>query len=221
MAGMTSSYSRSSIPTWLGQEYSADILIPGGAQVTRTAFPAQDAVRVTATANAAAAATSITVAAVNNQADGSVLAAGAIAIPSGSLIDFGGAKLAITTADVITGATSITVRALPTAIASNDVGTYMGVGKRTVPSGTLVGRTYAERDAGNGFEPWTTGDEEVFLVLWEADLTLSSEITLLRDNTVIKENYLPGWAGTSAAHKAAVRGKYQSIVGAPTASAFA
>lgn len=215
MAGMASTYLRVGVPNWLGQQYTADLLIPGGAQVTAALFPALDAVRVTSPAGAAANATSIPVSAVLLNADGSSLAVGQVAIPAGALVDFGGTKIAVTTAPVIRGATSIAVRALPTAIAANDVGTYLGVMKRTVPSGTLVGRTIAERDAGGRFEPWTAGDEEVFLTFWDADLSMVEEVALLRPDAIVKENYIPGFSAMSAPMKAAIRDRYQCIVGAP------
>jgi hypothetical protein len=218
MAMMASSYLRIGVPNWLGQQYSSDCLIPGGGQVTASLFPALDAVRVISPAGAAVAATSIAVSAITLGADGSPLAVGAIAIPSGALVDFGGAKTAVTTANVLRGATSIPVRALATAIAANDVGTYLGLGSRTVPSGTLVGRTIAERDAGGRFEPWTTGDEEVFLTFWDADLSMVEEIALLRPNTIVKENYIPGFAAMSAAAKAVIRARYQCIVGSPASA---
>jgi hypothetical protein len=175
-----------------------------------------DAVRVTSSTGAAAAATSIPINALTLQADGSPIAVGQVAIPSGAFVDFGGAKLAVTTAPVIRGATAIAVRALPTAIAANDVGTYNGVMRRTVPSGTLVGRTIAERDAGGRFEPWAAGDEEVFLTLWDVDLAMGEEIALLRPNTIIKENYIPGFAAMSAAMKTVIRSRYQCILGSPS-----
>jgi hypothetical protein len=216
MAGLSSTYSRVGIPNWFGEMYDEKALIPGGALVTVAQFPASDAVRVTANA-AAAAATSIPLTApLLLQADGSPLAVGQIAIPAGALIDFGGAKVAITTANALRGATAIAVRALPTAITVNDAGLYSGVAKRNVPSGTLVGRTLAERDAGGRLEPWTAGDEDFYLVMWEASLELSDEVALVRPGTIIKENWLPGWATMSAPMRAAIRGRYQCIVGAPS-----
>ena len=122
MAGMASSYSRVGAPNWLGQQYTADLLIPGGAQVTASVFPALDAVRVTSPAGAAANATSIPVSAVLLNADGSPLAVGQVAIPAGALIDFGGTKIAVTTAPVIRGATSIAVRGSEWNARRSDIG---------------------------------------------------------------------------------------------------
>jgi hypothetical protein len=216
MAGLSSTYARVGTPNWFGEVFDEKSLIPGGALVTPALFPASDAVRVTANA-AAAAATSIPLPTpLLLQADGSPLAVGQIAIPTGALIDFGGAKVAITTANVLRGATAIPVRALPTAIAANDVGLYLGIAKRNVPSGILVGRTLAERDAGGRLEPWTAGDEDFYLVMWEASLELSDEVALVRPGTIVKENWLPGFAAMSAPMKAAIRGRYQCIVGAPS-----
>jgi hypothetical protein len=191
-------------------------LIPGGALVTPALFPASDAVRVTVTA-AGAGSTIVPLAApLLLQADGSPLAVGQVAIPAGALIDFGGAKVAITTANVLRGATNLPTRATPTALNAGDVGFYSGIGKRNVPSGTLVGRTLAERDAGARLEPWTAGDEDFYLVMWEASLELSDEVALVRPGTIVKENWLPGWATMSAPMKAAIRGRYKCIVGAPS-----
>jgi hypothetical protein len=47
-------------------------------------------------------------------------------IPSGTILDFGGAKFAVLTANAATGATALTVRALPTALVSADAATFRG-----------------------------------------------------------------------------------------------
>lgn len=47
-------------------------------------------------------------------------------IPSGAILDFGTTKFAVLTADAATGATSLTVRAIPTALVDADVTTYIG-----------------------------------------------------------------------------------------------
>lgn len=217
MAGQGSTYLRVGQPNWLAEQYSADLLIPGGARVNPAVFPGSDAVRVTATAAAAVDAVAVTVAAVTRFANAVPIAVGQVVIPAGSIIDFGAKKLAVVTANVVYGATSIAVRALGTAIAANDVGLFLGLGDRYVPSGTLLGRTFAERDTAALFEPYADGDEEVYLTLWDSqNLEISNEVDLLRHTTLIKENWLTTFAALTALGKAAVRARYQLTIGAPS-----
>lgn len=87
-------------------------------------------------------------------------------------------------------------------------------GKKFVKSGTLVGRTFAERDAGAGFGPWTTGDEEVYLTAIDVfDAAEDDDITLVRRQVLVKENWLPGWATYTAGQRAALRAAYQVVRG--------
>jgi hypothetical protein len=223
MAGLFSSYSRVGLPAWFGEAFDERSLIPGGALVAPAQFPASDSIRVTASAaGAAAGAVAIPLAtALLLQADGSPLAVGQVAIPAGALVDFGGAKLAITTTNTVRGATTLAVRALPAAIAAGDTGLYSGIAEKNILSGTLVGRTIAERDGGGRLEPWTAGDDDFYLVMWDAWVggsSSSDEVDLVRPGTIVKENWLPGWATLPAPMRAAIRGRYQCIVGAPSAA---
>lgn len=84
-------------------------------------------------------------------------------------------------------------------------------GKIPIPSGTVVGRTIAERDAGSPFGPCADTDVDVYLLandvtdaLVNDDCELASPFSGVR----VKENFLPGWAGLSAAVKALVRARY-------------
>ena len=87
-------------------------------------------------------------------------------------------------------------------------------GKKKVASGTLLGRTRTERDAGTGLGPWTTGDEEVFLAAFDVyDIDSDPGVTLYRPGSMVYENWLPGWSGLSSGIKAAVRAAYQCIKG--------
>lgn len=84
--------------------------------------------------------------------------------------------------------------------------------RKRIMSGSIYGRTFAERDAGLGFGPWATGDEEVHIVAFTVgDAALEPEIELLRHGTLVKENRLPDWATLSAPLKAIIRGKYHCI----------
>lgn len=82
---------------------------------------------VVAPAGAAASATSIPVLAL------------ARALPSGTVLDFGGLKYARTTANAVAGATAITVAAIPTALVSLDQAVVAGTGAKFLPAGTVVG----------------------------------------------------------------------------------
>ena len=156
------------------------------------------------TADAAQGATSLTVAALPTALAGAETAS----IPSSSIV-------ARTTANAIAGATSITVEALPEAILTGDSATYAGAGvkKKRIPSGTLLGRTYTERDAGTGFGPWTNGDDEPFILAFEiTDAANRPECELVAHGTKVYENSLPGWTGSTSQFKAAVRGAYQTML---------
>lgn len=94
-------------------------------------------------------------------------------------------------------------------------------GVRFVQSGTLLGRTVAERDAGTGFGPvavdGTTGnvtDTEVYLLLYDVtDASENSDCELYRHGSLVKENYLPGYATLTAQRLAAVRERYECVRG--------
>lgn len=156
------------------------------------------------TADAIAGATSLTVAALPTALAGAETAT----IPAASIV-------ARTTANAAALATSITVEALPEAILTGDSATYAGAGtkKKRIPSGTLLGRTYAERDAGTGFGPWETGDDQVHILPFEiTDADNNPNCELLAHGTKIYENALPDWVGSSSPYKAAVRTNYQTML---------
>jgi hypothetical protein len=131
------------------------------------------------------------------------------------MLDFGGAKLAVLTADAAAGATSLTVRALPTALVSGDTASYNPDAPLvTVASGTVVGRTIAERDANTGFGPAADTDDEIYIVVYDVtDVASNPDVDLYRHGGVVKENYLPGWSGFSANLKTAVRSRYTCVNG--------
>lgn len=191
-------------PRWAGDYRDRDHLIPGGAVLD----PAQFVGATTGTrvvvgpAGAAGGAVSVPVLALAN------------AIPNGTTIDFGGAKFARLTAAAAKGAVTLTVAALPTALVSLDTGIYAGTGKKNIPSGTLIGRTRAERDAGTPFGVPIDTDEEIYLTAFDiVDADLVSDVELYRYNSVVYENFLPDFAGASATIKAFIRSRYVCSVG--------
>lgn len=205
MVGLTGSTWVENLRTvWAAEALSPERLIPGGAKVAASQFFAEDSVLVdVGAAGAAAGATSIPVVALSGP------------IPSGTLLDFGTNKFARLTASAAAGAVTLTVAAIPTALVDADVARYVGAGvkKKRISSGTLIGRTYTERDAGTGYGPWATGDDEVYLVAFEiVDADANPNVELVAHGTKVYENRLPGWAGSSAGFKAAVRAAYQTML---------
>lgn len=167
-------------PRWAGDFLGGDSLVPGPNKLDAAQFGATDAVTVTLTANAAAGATSLTVTALTG------------IIPAGTQLDFGGAKLAITSADAAAGATTVAVRATPTAMVSTDDAVYPGTETKYVRSGTVLGRTIAERDAATGYGPAIDTDDEIFLLAFDVDdADENADCELYRHNKQVFENYLP------------------------------
>lgn len=203
MAQVTQQTNQLTGPAWAGDFLNREHLMPGGAKVDAAQFLTTTGTRVTLTAGAALGATSIAVTAL------------AAPIPTGTTLRFGASKFAYTTAAVAAGATSITVEALVTALVAGDTATYAGSGLVSIPSGTAIGRTYAERDAGNHFGPAADTDDEIYLVAFDvSDATRNNNVELYRHESVVKENFLPGWSTMVTALKTALRARYQCTMGA-------
>ena len=181
-----------STPRWIAEPTKRENLACFPAKLDASQFADKDSINVVLTAGAAQNATSITITAIT-------LPAYVSKIPSGTVLYFGGAKVARLTADY-TGGTTMTVAALPTALISGDTAAYAPFGTRVaIQSGTLVGRTRAERATNTPFGPWIAGDDEVGLVVFDvSDATRNNNIELLKSLVTIKENYLPNWSVLSA-----------------------
>lgn len=192
-----------SSPIWAQDFLGPEHLIPGGAKLLASAFHATDAVFVdVGAAGAAQGATSVPVGALTG------------AIPNGTVLDFGTNKFARLTAAAAAGATSLTVTALVTALVDADTTWYEGVGKKTVYSGTVIGRTIAERDAETPYGPAASSDDEIFIVAFDVyDLTQINDVELVRHKTVIKETFLPGWSAVASGVKTLVRAAYHCTIG--------
>lgn len=203
MATMQSFANQRTAPRWAGDFLGDDAIIPGGARVDPTLFLPEDAaVATVGVAGAAQGAPAVPVAALTNP------------IPSGTVLYFGGAKVATLTADAPVGATSLAVAALPTALVSGDAATYRGLLPISVPSGTVLGRTYAERDAHTPYGPAADADDEVFLLVFDiTDVTKNADAELYRPSCVVKENYLPVFTSLSSTLKAKLRATYICTVG--------
>lgn len=190
-------------PQWAGDFMSRDHLLPAPGKLDPTLFVGKTGTAVTLTANAAAAAVAI------------VFTALTAAIPSGTVLDFGTTKYARTTAAAAIGATTVAVAALPTALVIGDTATVSTGTPNFVASGTLVGRTIAERDAGTGYGPFADTDpaSETYLVAFDiTDVLSTGDVELYRPGSTVYETYLPGFAALSATAKAMVRSRYLSIL---------
>ena len=198
-----------STPRWIAEPTKRENLACFPAKIDAAQFVDKDSVNVVLTANAAQNATSITITAIT-------LPAYVSKIPAGTVLYFGGAKVAKLTADY-TGGTTMTVAALPTALVTSDTAPYAPFGTRVaVQSGTLIGRTRAERASNTPFGPWASGDEEVYLTVFDvSDATRNNNVECLQNLVTIKENYLPNWATLSLVSNwlTALRASYRTITG--------
>lgn len=190
-------------PRWAADFGSREHLEPWAGKLDAAQFTDQGGVKVTLSGSAIATATSISVTALAFPISSAltIISTGNVLIPSGSLLYFGGTgKFALTTADAKIGDTSIAVQALPTALASGDVATYSAFNGESLPSGTLCGRTYAERDAGTSFGPAAVTDDEIFLLAFDKpNLKVDNDAVFYRHNGRVKENYLPNYTTLSTA----------------------
>jgi hypothetical protein len=159
-------------------------LVPGPVKLVASEFPYFGQVVVQVTEPAAADATPLTVAALSAP------------IPAGTILDFTGTgEYVRVSANAAAGATSVSTDARDAAIEDNDTATYVPVGaKKYIPSGTALGRTWAERDAGTGYGPAVASDEETVLLAFDVeDVNVNNDGVLYRPKGggVVKENLLP------------------------------
>lgn len=191
---------------WAGDYLGRDNLIPGGVKIDAAQFKSDDAVTVVVgAAGAGLGATAVPVAALSG------------ALPVGTVLWFGTTKSAQLTAAAAKGAVSLAVTALPVALVSGDTATYLGVGPKYIPSGTIVGRTLAERDAMTPFGVPADADDEIYLIAFDiTDATRNDDAELYRPNNIVYENFLPAdFAAASATIKGKVRTLYRCTIGAP------
>lgn len=194
-------------PVWAGDFGGREHIMATPARIDPAQFNRPDSVLVdVGAAGAAIGATSVPVGALSG------------AIPNGTILDFGGAgKFAKLTAAAAAGATSLTVEALIEALVDADTARYAGTRELSIPSGTPIGRTLAERDNNDRFGPAVSTDDEIFLIYFEVrDADDNDEVELYRPGSQVKENFLPGWTDAvkwPALLKTALRARYQCYIG--------
>jgi hypothetical protein len=214
-----------SSPRWAGDYLGPARLMPHGARIDPTQFVDGSGVRVVVgAAGAAIGATSVPVAALTPGATAStiIIAGGNVLIPSGVTLDFGGGKFARLTVDAKVGDTALTVTALPTALVSGDTAVYSPLGTEMVPSGTVLGRTFAEQTSSTPYGAAVNTDDQIYIQAFDCvNARDNPDVELVRPRAVIKANYLPGYGaglplGTFAAPTALftkLLGIYECIMG--------
>lgn len=197
-------------PNWWAINLEPRDQIPGGSKLDMSTALATDGLIVTVgTGGAAIGATSVPLATAIPEN---------MRIPVNTILYFGGVKIAQLTAEAIAGATALTVTALPTALVANDVATYQGTGAKTIPSGTLLGRTFSDRNTALPFKVTTAANvatlEEFYLLAFDViSMEAIADCTLTRPGFVVKENWLPNWATMGATVQAKIRQIYTCTLG--------
>jgi hypothetical protein len=86
---------------------------------------------------------------------------------------------------------------------------------KVIPSGTLLSRTLAERDAGTGYSPADPLDDQFAVLLYDTDMDMedvSAGVQPMAGN-ILYENFLPGFDGLAVGLKAKLRELYTCLVG--------
>ena len=90
-------------------------------------------------------------------------------------------------------------------------------GYNIVYSGTLVGRTYTEKETGVGYGPAdVANDEQIYLLIHDVDfddefLGEDGQCSLYRWGSQVREESLPDWGTYTAAEKAKIRELYEVV----------
>lgn len=136
------------------------------------------------------------------------------AIPFGTVLRFGSGKYAKLTSSAAKGATTLAVEPLVSGVSEGDVAIFSPTGRKTIKSGTPVGRTFAERDSSTPFGPASGSDDEVYLVAFDIEDAVSDpDATFYRPGSLVKENYLPDIDTMDGSVRSKIRELYQCIVG--------
>lgn len=142
-----------------------------------------------------------------------------VALKAGTLLPFSNGVTAKVAVDAAKGATTVTVDEISGSIPNDTEASYSRYGRKFIPSGTYVGRTYAERDSEDPFGPIDEDDEERFLIAFDivvdTDINGYADCELYRHGSTVAENFLPDWEAieADAAILALLRADYLCITG--------
>lgn len=190
-------------PAWAKDYFGREHVFAGGARVDATQFARSNSVDVTLTADAAAGAVALVVTALSGP------------IPAGVVLRFTGNQLAYLTVDALAGATSVTVAPLGFLIPSGSTSQWRGTGRVWVRSGTLLGRTNAERDAGTPYGPAAAADDEIFILCYDIDDAIRNpDAELYRPGGLVDIVHLWSYAAAASGIKTKLASTYQLMRGA-------
>ncbi len=92
--------------------------------------------------------------------------------------------------------------------------TANAAGYKAIPSGTILGRTFAERETNTPFGLAVDADDEIFILAYDIpDALRNNDADLYRPGGVVKENFLPDYGTLTTAIKAKLRSLYQTTKG--------
>jgi hypothetical protein len=209
-------------PRWAGDFLDRVHLEPYPAKIDYTTFTDSVGIPVQVTAAATQGATSITVSALQPSLypATSIIASGNVLLPNGTVLSFGSGKFAQLTADASVGATTLTVAALPTALTGSESTVFSKYGTETIPSGSIVSRTIAQRDAASPWHAAIATDADIRLVAFDLpNAKVDAVAALYKPGSRVKENYLPGYStvlrpgGTDSSLMTALRAIYECYPG--------
>lgn len=182
--------------------------MPGGAYVNAAAFDSAAGIDVTVATAAVAADETV---AVNEVTADVGASAGGHLIPAGTTLRFAAGEFATLTEPVDEGDTSIAVEPLDAGLTAGNTATYNRTGRTELPSGTPLGRTQAEMEADDPFQPAdpATQDEFYLTVYTKFDVDQGEGVELLRPGTLVYYNHLPGWDNLSTAIQDEIRAVYE------------
>lgn len=113
-------------------------------------------------------------------------------IPAGTPLRFAAGVMAYVTAAAATGATSLTVDAITADIPDDSVAYYSRTGKKQIVSGSLIGRTLAERNAYTAYGLAVDTDDEIYFIPFDVvDANTNADCEKVRHGATIAENHLP------------------------------
>lgn len=215
MAKVVSSFWRQNDhPAWAADFFSRDHLVPAGGRLdVSTGFPRSDQVILALDASTAP----VTTVPLESAAAKTGKATGEEIIPTGAVLRVEDGLYLKLTAPVVVGDTDITVEETQLDTADTMNATYDGKALLVIPSGTLIGKTFAEDVAGDPFGPADDADDIMFLIAFPVQVEhpfgfgydSEVDVALYRHNSVVKENFLPGGiAALTATQLAYVRDKY-------------